>query len=91
MKPEKFSRGTALRVFWVDSSQTAGWQYDETPVLIEKIATLGWVVNTSEDGINMTSTLSRHGGALSLVAIPWACITYIQTLPEWNRDANLPL
>jgi hypothetical protein len=92
MKPRAFSRGTALRVFWVDSSQTAGWKYDENiPVMVEKIATLGWVTDTSSDGINMTSTLSKHGGVLSYISIPWKAIVHIQELNEWDRDANLPL
>jgi len=92
MKPREYTRGKALRVFWVDSTQTAGWKYDEEiPVTIERIATLGWVVTTSPDGMNMTTTLSRHGGVLSFVSIPWRAITHIQELNEWDREANLPL
>jgi hypothetical protein len=92
MKPQNFSRGDALRVFWVDSTQTAGWQYEsEIPVLIEKIATLGWVTDTSDEGLNITTTISRQGGVLSIVTIPWKAITCIQELKDWNRDVNLPL
>lgn len=92
MKPKSFPRGKALRVFWVDSTQTAGWRYEETPpLLIEKIATLGWVVNTTHEGVNLTTTISKHGGVLSLVTIPWQAVTHIQELTEWDRDSNLPL
>lgn len=92
MKSQSFPRGKALRVFWLDSTQSGGWNYDaEPPVHIEKIATLGWVVNTSTEGINMTTTLSRHGGVLSLVSIPWQAVTHIQEYDEWNRDEGLPL
>jgi hypothetical protein len=91
MTPISFRRGTALRVFWVDSTQTPGWIYEKLPtVQVERVATLGWAVNSSVRGLNLTSTLSTRGGALSLVTIPWAAITDIQELEEWNRDANLP-
>ena len=91
MKPQTYLRGQALRVFWVDSSHRAGWRYDDPPVLIEEVSTLGWVVNTNRKGLNMTTSISKHGGILSLVTIPWQSVTNIQVIPEWNRDANLPL
>lgn len=91
MTPLSFPRGTALRVFWVDSTQTAGWMYDlHPPVEVENVATLGWAVNSTVNGLNLTSTLSKRGGVLSVVTIPWAAITDIQELKEWNRDVNLP-
>lgn len=91
MKPLSFRRGTALRVFWVDSTQTPGWLYEDLPeVKIEKVATLGWAVNSTIEGLNLTSTLSRRGGILTLVTIPWRAITDIQELKEWNRDTNIP-
>lgn len=91
MKPLSFRRGTALRVFWLDSTQTAGWLYEDHPeIMVEKCATLGWVVNSSIKGLNLTSTLSTRGGVLSLVTIPWKAITDIQELKEWDRDANIP-
>ncbi|CAN5950560.1 unnamed protein product [Sphagnum jensenii] len=90
-RQQNFPRGRALRVFWQDSTQLSGWQYgEEVPVHIERVATLGWVVSSSKDGINMTTSLSKNGGALSLVAIPWLAITHIQELPEWDRNSNLP-
>lgn len=92
MKSQSFPRGKAIRVFWVDSTQSAGWKYgEEIPVTIEKIATLGWVVGTSKDGLNMTTTLSQNGGVLSIVAIPWQSVVHIQECNEWDRDVNLPL
>lgn len=91
MKPLSFRRGTALRVFWVDSTQTSGWLYDSLPdVQVENVATLGWAVNSTINGLNITSTLSRRGGILSIVTIPWRAITDIQELKEWNRDTNIP-
>jgi hypothetical protein len=39
--------------------------------------------------LNMTSTISKLGGVLGLVTIPWACITSIQELEDWNRG-NIP-
>jgi hypothetical protein len=91
MKPQMYPRGKALRVFWVDSTQSGGWRYGENhSVVIENIATLGWITETDEDGLSMTSTLSRHGGVLTVVSIPWQAVVDIQELPEWDRDANLP-
>ena len=93
MEWKPYVRGQAIRVFWHDSSHQAGWHYpgDEAmPVHIERVATLGWVVSTSSDGINMTTSISKNGGILSLVSIPWLSITHIQELSEWNRDASLP-
>lgn len=91
MKPLSFRRGTALRVFWVDSTHTPGWIYDEHPTVeVENVSTLGWAVNSTVRGLNLTSTLSTRGGLLSLVTIPWAAITDIQELKEWNRDTNIP-
>lgn len=93
MEYRSFTRGQAIRVFWHDSAHLSGWQYEEDtpiPVHIERVATLGWVVSVSKDGINMTTSISKNGGVLSLVAIPWLSITAIQELSEWNRDVNLP-
>lgn len=91
MKPEKYDRGTALRVFWVDSTQSEGWRYEENPpVHIEEVLTLGFVANTSAMGISLTTTMSDNGGILSLVTIPWEAITFIQELKDWGRYFNLP-
>lgn len=86
MTPQTYTRGDALRVAWVDSTEQSGWMYaEEPPVHIERIVTTGFVVNTSPDGINLTHSLSKLGGVLGLVTIPWACITSIQELKDWNR------
>jgi hypothetical protein len=86
MKPEKYRRGQALRVLWVDSTQRAGWLYDEhPPVHVEEVVTQGFVVNQSPKGLNITSTISEAGGVLSLVTIPWECITDIQDIEDWGR------
>jgi hypothetical protein len=91
MTPTTFPRGKALRVFWVDSTQIAGWRYgDQIPVHIEKIITLGWVVNCSTEGIGMTTTIAESGSVLSSVMIPWVAVVHIQELNEWDRDSNLP-
>ena len=90
MKPEKYIRGKALRVFWVDSTQSAGWQYHENPpVHVEEVVTLGFVVNTTNRGLNMTTSISELGGTLSMVSIPWECVIGIQSLNGWDRTDNL--
>lgn len=91
MKPEKYRRGKALRVFWVDSTENAGWHYGENPpVYIEEVVSLGWVASTSDKGLNLTTTISERGGTLSLVSIPWEAITDIQDIPEWGRYDEIP-
>lgn len=91
MKPERYSRGKALRVFWVDSAESSGWNYDENPpVHVEEVVTLGFVVNTSEKGLGLSTSLSQLGGTLSRVYIPWQAITGIQSLSGWDRDDNHP-
>lgn len=86
MKPEKYRRGQALRVLWVDSTETAGWLYlTNPPVHIEVVVTQGFVVNTSDEGINLTSTLSDNGGILSMVSIPWEAVKDIQDIEDWGR------
>lgn len=91
MRPEKYSKGTALRVFWVDSTQSEGWRYEENPpVHIEEVVTLGFVANTSNMGLSLTTTISDAGGILSLVMIPWEAILDIQELTDWGRYDNLP-
>lgn len=91
MKPKMFPKGLALRVFWVDSTQIAGWRYaDNLPVHIEKIVTLGWVVNCSDEGISLTTTIASSGSVLSSVMIPWVSVVHVQELNEWDRDSNLP-
>lgn len=90
MRPEKYDRGTALRVFWVDSAQSSGWRYEENPpVHIEEVVTLGFVANTSDKGISLTTSMSDNGGILSMVMIPWEAITRIQELESWGRYDNL--
>lgn len=84
-------RGQALRVFWVDSTQSAGWRYeDNPPVHVEDVVSLGFFVNDSPKGINITTTLSDNGGILSYTTIPWEAVTVIQDIPEWDRHASLP-
>lgn len=91
MKPEKYSRGQTLRVFWVDSTQSAGWRYEANPpVKIEEIVSIGFVAGCSEVGINLTTTVSDGGGVLSFVSIPWEAITHIQDIPDWGRYEKLP-
>lgn len=86
MKPERYRRGQALRVFWVDSTECGGWHYGENlPVQIEMVESLGWVVNTSGKGLSITTTISDRGGVLATVSIPWGAITGIQDIPEWGR------
>lgn len=91
MKQQKFERGDALRVFWVDSTQSAGWMYESNPpVHVEEVTSLGFFVNSSVKGINLSTTLSENGGILSLITIPWECITGIQEIHEWGKGFNLP-
>lgn len=92
MKPEEYIKGQALRVFWVDSTQSAGWQYAEhPPVHIEEVVSLGFFINSSPKGVNLSHSLSEHGAVLSLVTIPWEAITHIQDIEGWGRyDRQYP-
>lgn len=86
MTPQNYRRGIALCVHWVDSTQSEGWMYEEAPpVHIEEIKTTGHFVNSSKQGLNMTSTLSKLGGVLGLVTIPWAAVTSIQELERTDQ------
>lgn len=81
MKPTEYRRGTALRVTWVDSTESSGWMYEKTPAVhVEEVTTTGHFVNSTDKGLNMTSTLSKLGGVLGLVTIPWQSVTSIQEI-----------
>lgn len=92
MKRTDYDRGSALRIFWVDSCHSPGWQYGDRGIPeVERVVTLGFVVASNEEGLVLSTSLSQKGAALAPVIVPWEAITHIQEIPsEWHRESNLP-
>lgn len=83
MKPQEIAHGTAVRIYWYDSSALQGWQYSTQIGEVGRIVTLGYVVNTKPDvGITLTSSLATDSASIDPLTVPWGCIARLDTLPE---------
>lgn len=88
MKVRKLPFGKAVRVQWHDSKSLPGWRYNTSHHrAVAKIVTQGYVVQTNNEGITVTTSISTEGVSLDDITIPWGCIQYLELLGrEWDRD-----
>ena len=74
-----------IRIEWVDavSHDNPYWfPSDEDPLAPSKCYSVGWVVNETEDSIQIAAHFSEDGEAMcGDICIPRGCITEIT---EWN-------
>lgn len=87
VKRTKYKFGQALRVAWHDSMRLDGWKYKPTEIgEVGKMMTIGYVVNTTDEALAVTSSIGHLGGVLDALSIPWSCIVNVEELgEEWNR------
>lgn len=86
MKPYRLEPKSAVKILWEDSSHGTGWQYPDrqgdydVPTLTHKIATIGFVVQESEEAVVISNCLASEGAILNALTIPWGCILQLSLL-----------
>ena len=86
MEAQQLRRGQAIRVCWHDSSSETGWRYTEDAGGLNRVVSLGYVVNCTPEFVALTTSLDSSGGALDPVGIPWGAITNLHVLDEFDTD-----
>jgi len=86
MQPLELPKGKAVRVHWQDSAMLGGWSYGDKEFRPEQIVSLAYVVETNQDCLTLTTTISNSDGIVAALMIPWGAIDTLEELPpEWNR------
>lgn len=79
MKPVNITKGSIVRVQWVDSCSAYGWQQSTVSNAVEAVS-WGIVVNCDKTDLSITHTIMiGHDSWLSPVSIPWVAITSVTT------------
>lgn len=78
--------GSAIQVDWQDSRAYSGWSYDpREKVTPAQIKSLGYVVQSNEDSLVITTSLGNAGQSIDKLSIPWRAISEIELLPGSGR------
>ena len=84
MEPIEVSFGDAVVLTWHDSRALAGWQYDNNRErVVGEIRSLGRVVQSSDKGITITSSINEHA-TIDDLTIPWGAIQEILRIEEYS-------
>ena len=76
--------GEAVVLTWHDSRALTGWQYNPTKAReVGVIRSLGRVVQTSDYGITITSSINDHA-TIDDLTIPWGAIVEIDPIPDYS-------
>lgn len=82
MEKTKLNFGEAISFIWHDSKALEGWQYDPTRKRnVGTIHTLGRVVQSSDEGITVTSSLCGLA-SIDDLTVPWGAVEILERLPE---------
>jgi hypothetical protein len=72
-----------VRIDWADSKSALGWTYDpkiqRTP---GKIFSIGFVVQTNEECITITTSMDHNGASIDDFSIPLGCCLKLAVLGE---------
>jgi hypothetical protein len=88
MRARKLRYGQAVRVIWEDSSTASGWIYKNPKAIGEptRVVSMGFVVNSRQDSITLTTSIDAEAGNLSPVTIPWSAVQRVDVLEKkWMR------
>lgn len=84
MKPQSFKFGAAIRCSWVDSAMRRGWFHppSEGTLKPQRIVSQGFVVDTNDDAIVLSTSVDDTAAVIGPLIIPWVAITSLNILPE---------
>lgn len=74
MRPLELPKGKAVFVNWVDSATQSGWNYGEQGFKPETIKSLAFVVQSTPRCLTLSTSITRRGGIVSALMIPWEAI-----------------
>ena len=76
MQAIPLQQGQSVRVVWSDSSYSKGWHYPPyhfgSP--LRHIETLGYVVQSDDDVLVVSTSKDQDGGCLCPTFIPWGAV-----------------
>jgi hypothetical protein len=76
--------GDAVALTWHDSRALTGWQYDpERPRIVGEIHSLGRVVQSSEYGLTITTSIHEKA-TIDDLTVPWGSVIEIQVLEDYS-------
>jgi hypothetical protein len=85
MTKHKLKFGDAVRVWWMDSREIPGWQYEHPEPHIGRIVTLGYFVKEDDDAVIVAHSIEKSHAFLGTINIPKGAISKIDTLGELSR------
>ena len=76
---------THVRVSWRDSTFTSGWHYPQNgryPKHVKPlpIATIGYVIESNDEGLTVAGTVNADESILNPLTIPWGCIEKLEEI-----------
>ena len=82
MKTEELEKHSLVRVVWVDSNYTQGWQHDrDKTVCVPKIVSVGYVTAATEEAVEVAGSLGADDGdKLNPLSIPLVSVVEIERL-----------
>ena len=88
MRAKKLERGQLVKVFWVDSYSNHGWQIEYEPPDFARIVSSGFVVNSNNKGVTLTTSTGSENDCHGPLTIPWCAIKYVDVLPKkfWRNS-----
>lgn len=81
-----FEKGTMVRVTWVDSMASYGWDSVEDKIDKAKspdqlmCASVGYLLHEDDNGVSLVQSFSAGGQAHSLITIPKASVRSVEKL-----------
>jgi hypothetical protein len=81
MKIPKLELGQIIRLEWADSKSALGWTYSpESKRTPGRIFSIGYVVQSNEDCVTITTSMDIRGASLDDFSIPVGCITKLEII-----------
>ena len=78
--------GQAVTVEWADSKSALGWSYSpKTKRTPGYIRSLGYVVQSNDECLTITTSLDDRGASIDDFSIPVGALRKVEVLPgDWN-------
>lgn len=85
MKIPKLKLGQAVIIDWADTKSLLGWTYSpEKKRFPGYIRSLGFVVQSNDECLTITSSFGEKGESLDDLSIPNGCITELEVLDDFS-------
>lgn len=90
MRPIELPKGKAVKVDWVDSATQMGWNYNAEGFIPEDVESIAFVVEANRRCLTLSTSMSRRGGIVSALMIPWEAVKKITLLAEpWTKKIGI--